>query len=742
MTTSSVQHPPAHHESSGLAINPQDVLRAIVRRKWWILASTLLVGGAVGLGTARQPKIYEATAQVLIEPAVPKVLAEDAMIDDLTEQSRAERAFYNTQYQIIKSRAVVRDAITQLGLYDNPRFLADYAITQGPGEEREKAVEAVVLEKLVVAPELNSRIVKLVFEDFDAERAAKVSNAIADSYINYSLERRLSTSRGASKWLDERVDEFAKKIEEAERALNQYRQDHMLVSMSLEDRQNMISTSLSKLSERLVDVRSQLIDLEARRQVLLSQRNAPEGRAIEADARVAANPAVAELKRSLAALYSTRAEVSTRYGELHPNRIAIDKQIAEIEGRLKNEVDIILVALDNEIASLKQTETGLNVAMEQEKQRALELNNLGLEYSKLHRDLGTNREMYQSLMKRQTEASLSGLLESNFVRWHQKAEINPRAVRPSVPKNAAIGLLLGLLLGLGVAVAGVLLDNTVHSQADIEHLLALPFLGILPSIGEEEQQAKAKKAAPADGVQRVPTGRDLYIVQNPKSSVAECTRAIRTNLLFLSTDKSFKRLLLTSAGPGEGKSTTAVALGITMAQAGARVLLVDTDLRKPRLHRTFGVPGEGGLTSVLVDALTLDQAIKATDIAGLDILPCGPLPPNPAEILHTERFAKLVEQLDQRYDRIIFDSPPVQAVTDAVILSQIAEGTIFVVKASKTTKEAVRRAARQLRDVNARLLGVVLNDVDLEDGHGGYYYYYHSRYGAPYGADAEKGAEA
>lgn len=740
MTTQSQQQSPAHHESSGLAINPQDVLRAIARRKWWILASTVLVGAAVGLGTARQPKIYEAVAQVLIEPAVPKVLAEDAMIDDLTEQSRAERAFYNTQYQIIKSRAVVRDAIAQLGLYDQARFLADYGITAGPGEEREKLVEMVVLEHLVVSPELNSRIVKLVIEDFDADRAAKIANAIADSYINYSLERRLSTSRGASKWLDERVDEFAKKIEEAEKALNQYRQEHTLVSMSLEDRQNMISTSLAKLSERMIDVRSQLIDLEARRQVLLAQRNIAAGAAIEADARVAANPAVAELKRTLATLYSSRAEISTRYGELHPNRIAIDKQIAEIEDRLKHEVDIILVALDNEIASLKQTETGLNLAMDQEKTRALELNTLGLEYSKLHRDLGTNREMYQSLMKRQTEASLSGLLESNFVRWHQKAEVQPRAVRPSVPKNAAIGLLLGLFLGLGVAVAGVLLDNTVHSQADIEALLALPFLGILPSIGEEEQQAK--KPVTVDGVQRVPTGRDLYIVQNPKSSVAECTRAIRTNLLFLSTDKSFKRLLLTSAGPGEGKSTTAVALGITMAQAGARVLLVDTDLRKPRLHRTFGVPGEGGLTSVLVDALTLDQAIKATDITGLDILPCGPLPPNPAEILHTDRFVNLVKQLDQRYDRIIFDSPPVQAVTDAVILSQIAEGTIFVVKASKTTKEAVRRAARQLRDVNARILGVVLNDVDLEDGHGGYYYYYHSRYGAPYGADAEKGAEA
>jgi polysaccharide biosynthesis transport protein len=731
---------PSGASESSLAINPQDLLRAVVRRKWWILASTLLVGAAVGLGTARQPKVYEANAQILIEPALPKVLADDVMIDDLSEQSRTERAFYNTQYQIIRSRPVVRDAIVRLDLWDNAKFLADYGITMPPSDERERMIEVILLEHLVVVPELNSRIVKLVVEDFEPDRAARIANAIADSYINYSLERRLSNTRGASKWLDERVDEFAQKIEEAERSLNQYKTEHMLVSMSVEDRQNMISTSLAKLTERMVEVRSQLIDLESRRQVLIARGN-DEVSGIEGDIRIAASPAVSELKRALAELYSRRAEISARYGELHPNRLAIDKQISEVEGQLKREVAIMMVALDNEIASLKQAEQGLNVAMEQEKGRALELNTLGLDYNKLDRDLGANREMYASLVKRQTEASLSGLLESNFVRWHQKAEVQNRVVRPSVPKNVGLGLFLGMLLGVGIAVAGVLLDTTVHSQADIEALSALPFLGILPSISDDEQKQAVARTT-ANGTP-VPTGRDLYIVQNPTSSVAECTRAIRTNLLFLSTDRPFKRLLLTSAGPGEGKSTTAVALGITMAQAGARVLLVDTDLRKPRLHRTFGVPGEGGLTSVLVDTLTLDQAIKATDIAGLDILPCGPLPPNPAEILHTDRFAKLVEQLDARYDRIIFDSPPVHAVTDAVILSQITEGTIFVVKASKTTKESVRRALRRLRDVNARLLGVVLNDLDLDESGDSYgYYYYHSRYGTAYGAETEKSAEA
>ncbi|MCC7384173.1 MAG: polysaccharide biosynthesis tyrosine autokinase [Deltaproteobacteria bacterium] len=731
------QTPPSGFADGGmLSIDPKGLLRAIVRRKWWIVASTLVVGGAVAAGTLRQPKIYESAAQIIVDPVVPKVLAEDTMIDNLTEQSRAERAFYNTQYQIIKSRAVLRDVVSRLKLSESAEFLRDYVIVAEPGEPREKALEDVLLQIVTVAPELQSRIVRLVVQDQDPERAARIANAVADAYINYSLERRLSTTRGASKWLDERVEEFGRKLENAEKALHGFRQDHMLVSVSLEDRQNMISTSLSKLSEKLVENQTQLIDLEARRRVLEEQR-AKEGRSVEADPRVAKSEVISEYKRTLAELNKRRAELSTRYGELHPNMVSVDKEIAETTSRMHEEIGLIVRSMDTEIAGLKASEISLKAAMEEEKQRALELNTLGLDYSKLTRDFGTTKKMYESLLQRQSEASLSGLLESNFVRWHQTAEVQPIPVRPSVPKNAALGLVLGLILGLTLAIGSVLLDNTVHTQVDIEEVLRLPFLGILPSIQEENRDERSR-----GGPVVAPTTRDMYIGLNPKSTVAECARSIRTNLLFLGTDRPMKRLLLTSAGPAEGKSTTAIAMALTMAQAGNRVLLVDTDLRKPRLHRTFGVSGERGLTSLLLDASDLTDAIKSTDVVGLDILPCGPLPPNPAEILHTERFANLVKQLDQKYDRIVFDSPPVHAVTDAVILSQIADGTIFVVKASKTAKDSVRKAARQLADVNARILGVVLNDVDLEEGGYGYSYYYYHRYGYSYGSEGEKSAGA
>jgi capsular exopolysaccharide synthesis family protein len=289
------------------------------------------------------------------------------------------------------------------------------------------------------------------------------------------------------------------------------------------------------------------------------------------------------------------------------------------------------------------------------------------------------------------------------------------------------------VLGVLVAVAEVLLDNTVHSQADIEQGMGLPFLGVVPKILEEAGKVKVED-------RRLPNERDLYIIRNPKSAVAECARSIRTNLLFMGADRSLKRLLFTSARLGEGKTTTTVQVGVTMAQAGARVLIIDTDLRKPRLHRAFRISGEVGLTSLLVDAVKPEGAIKSTEVVGLDILPCGPIPPNPSELLHSDKFEQVLAALCDRYDRVLLDSPPIGAVTDAAILSKIVDGTLLVVQANGSPKEAVRRAARLLRDVDANIVGVVLNNVDVNAGTYGYQHYYYERYG--YGSEAEEQANA
>ncbi len=712
--------------AQGLSPELREIIHAIWRRKWLLVLTMIAVGAATAVGTMRQPKVYQAVAQLIIDPVLPKVLGEGADINDLTEKARAESAFYNTQYRILQGRRVVRATIQKMKLHQNKDYLSDHGIVSEDGKPIQvQDVEEVFSAQVRVAPDATSRVVALVVEDFDSARAAKIANAMVQVYIDQALEQRLATSRSASKWLDQRVAEFGSKLENAEQKLYSFKKDNTLVSVSLQDRQNMTTAAMTKLNDTLIDTRAKLIALESRRE-MIKQELAKENGQPEKDPQVAKSEVVAALKTALAHLRQKEAELSTRYGDKHPNFIAVKRQIEETKRQRDAEVKLILDSVESEYLALARTEVELKKTMASEKQKALGLNSLTLDYNKLSRDFGTTKTMYETLLRRQAQADLSGLLEENYARWMETAEADPIPIRPSVPKNTAVGAILGLLLGVVIAVGGVLLDNTVHSQADIEEVLQLPFLGILPSIPEE-----ALENGP-------PNTRDLYISHNPKSSVAECARSIRTNLMFVGTDKSMKRILLTSAGPAEGKSTTSITLGTTMAQADKKVVIIDTDLRRPRLHRTFGVSGEQGLTSVLLETCTLDEAIRKTDQVGMDVLPCGPLPPNPAELLHTERFVKILEMLGEKYDRILLDSPPINAVTDAVILSQMVDGIILVVKSSKTAKDAVRRASRKLQDVQANVLGVVLNDVDMEEGGYGHHYYYNRYYG--YGADAENSA--
>jgi polysaccharide biosynthesis transport protein len=718
-----------------------EVLHAL-RRRWWVPAlAVTVVGATFCVGAMRQPKVYSATAALVIDPVLPKVLGSNFDVDDSVARSSAEQVFYNTQYNIMHGRSVIREAIARLHLTEDNAFLASYAILAPPGEARIKAVEGALSRNYEVAPEHQSRIAKIVVEDFDPDRAARTANMLGQVYIDLSLESRLSTNRSASKWLDEHVDEFSKQLTEAERALNDFRSTNMLVSVSLEDRKNMVASDLTALNEKIVENRTKMIGLEAEQKIL---RDAIEGKTeMFAIPRITKNESIQKLKTALSDLTRKRVELASRYGDKHPNITAVNDEIEEVQKLLRHELDLIVATLQNEIDEAKEAESRFRVEMKAATERAMELNKLGVEYNRLDREAENTKKTYESLLKRQTEAGLSGQLESNFVHWQETAEPSKKPVRPSVPLAASLGALLGLVLGLGIVIGGVALDNTIHSQIDVEDRLHLTFLGLLPSISDHSVKAPRREKANEQGGLETPPGRDLFIVDNPTSSVAECARSLRTNLLFLGTDRPLKRLLLTSAGPAEGKSTTVIALGTTMANAGNRVLLIDTDLRRPRLHKTFGVSSEHGLTNVLLETADASAAIKSTGLPGLDVLPCGPLPPNPSELLHTERFHKLLAMLSERYDRLLFDSPPVNAVTDATILSQVVDGTILVVQASKTSKDAARRAARHLVDVKAKLLGVVLNHVDLRDS--SYYYrnyYYHYRHGYAYGAEPKTSAKA
>jgi capsular exopolysaccharide synthesis family protein len=258
----------------------------------------------------------------------------------------------------------------------------------------------------------------------------------------------------------------------------------------------------------------------------------------------------------------------------------------------------------------------------------------------------------------------------------------------------------------------------------VEQRLGVPFLGMVPIIPEPKESAL----------------RDMYIHHHPKSSVAECCRAIRTNLLFMSPDRPFRTLLVTSTAPQEGKSTSVINLGVAMAQSGNRVLLLDTDMRRPRLHKAFKVPNDIGISSLVVGQGTLDEAVKSTEVPGLFVLPCGPVPPNPAELLHTKAFTDLLAQASQKFDRVILDSPPIHPVADGVVLATVVDGVVLVFKAGLTNRTLAKRAVRALRDVQAKVYGAILNSIDLEDPKYGGYYAEYRRYGYYYGERQDNAA--
>jgi capsular exopolysaccharide synthesis family protein len=407
---------------------------------------------------------------------------------------------------------------------------------------------------------------------------------------------------------------------------------------------------------------------------------------------------------------------------------AVTGQMETVRKAYEQEIDAVLTAFEKGYQELLDNERSLKVLMEQQKKEAIEISKIEVEYKPLKRSAEQEEKMYSVIASRQKEIDITGPMKTNNVRVLERAIVPGAPVRPKPVQSLMLGLLLGLGTGIGLAFAIEALDNTLKTQTDVEQLLGTPVLGLVPLIG-------AVPGGDAGEVSDHLRERDLGVFLDPKSVAAECCRSIRTNILFMSPDRPLKTIVVTSPSPQEGKTTTAINLSVTMAEAGGRVLIVDTDMRRPRLHRSFGVPNQTGISTVIVGKATLEEAIKRTDVPNLDVLPCGPVPPNPSELLHTDRFAAVLADCGKLYDRIILDSPPTSAVTDPAVLGNLADGVVLVIKAGETTRDSATHARRQLVSAKVRLVGVVVNAIDFSNPAYGYDYYYRNyyRYGYTYG---------
>jgi capsular exopolysaccharide synthesis family protein len=697
------------------------------KHKWLVLIFAGLVIASTAVYTRSQVKIYRASSQIVIDLAAPQYMSRGSteVVQLGTGNSWSTLEYFETQYRIIRSRKVAARVVETLGLAHDLDFLGISQI-EDPDLRKRKLERADPVAKLVgrisVEPVKNSHVVMVRIEDHDPVRAARLADAVVEAYAEQNVNRKVSAAREAMQWLRAQREALGLKQVAAEKALVEFKSANGILSASLADRQNLLGSDLQ-------DARRQLRTLRRENAALKSQNEQIDRLSTDEAMRsvpdVMGNGLIQQLKQQRVELQNERDELLKRYLDKHPDVRLADGKIRRVDRVLAAEVAGIAQSIKRAYGAAQKVESELAAEVRSLESKAREMNAQELEYRRLEQAAASNKQLYSELQIRWKEAEMQADSRANNVRIMDRALVPSMPVRPRLMVNLAVALVLALVGGLGLAFLVEQLDRSVKNQDQIESDFGLTFLGVIPSI-----KSSKGKGMPAGNP-------DRYIIDNPNSTAAECVRTIRTNLLFMSPDRQMRSMLVTSAGPREGKTYTSVNIGATMAMSGSRVLLVDSDLRRPRVHKVFDMTNDRGWTNLLVDPeAEVEKVAQHSGIPGLDILCSGPLPPNPAELLGSKGFKRGLDKLLEVYDQVIFDSPPVVAVTDAQIIGRQLDGTVLVVRAGQTTHDMLAKAVRLLTDVKVNMFGALLNNLDVSRrGYGQYYYRYYRQDGA-YGADA------
>lgn len=698
----------------------------VFKRKWTVLLTLVAVVAGTLAYTSQQVPIYRATATVIIDTSPPRVLSGVTEVIELGSSNYwAIKDYLRTQYEIIRSRDVAERVVDRLGLRAHPELLGVSA------EERSSDLQAdlaaLLLKRIRVEPLEDSLMVFVHVEDAQPAFAMELADAFAFAYRDQNLETKRDILLDAQRDLLKMVGELRKNKETAEADLQTFEREQNIGSF--DNQKKMIDQQLSELNAKLAEVAIRRVELEAKLTQL--ERYKRRGGAFSvAYAEVLNNPLIVAMKQRYVELEDTYAGLSTTYLEKHPKVTAVREQMNRIEREIRREVRNLVHAVEAEHEEVVDTEAAIRARFEEAKEVELRLSRIKADYDPIMRRYQEAVRLYEGVLARQAETTLSAQSTMNNVRIHDRAAKPERPVRPNWRLATIIAVLLGLLGGVGLAFLREFVDNSVRTREDIERAAGLTFLGVMPRMGRRRAQRKAYYYGTAEPETPVPAEAkdypDLFVHFHSKSEVAERTRNIRTNLLFMMPEQRLQTVLITSPNPAEGKTTVALNVAIIMAQAGSRTLLVDTDLRRPRVHQAFSLERKEGVSSVVMGESELDDAVKSTFVPKLDVLCAGPIPPDPTALLHSKRFAQLMGELRERYDVVILDSPPVLPVTDAMIIATHADGVLVVARSEATPREALALARHELETVNATLLGAVLNEHEVaQRGYGGYKYYRH-----------------
>jgi len=700
----------------------------ISKRKWWASLTFLCTIFAALMFSKMRDPVYRATAIVLVDSSPPKILTGIKEVVQLGgENYAAQQDYLRTQTRIIGGIEVLSRVVQTLRLFEDPEYLEVESLERITEEEKQKRIsekipEKVLRKKLKVDQIRDTSLVEVSVEDRDPWRAAQLANEIAYAYRDLNIEYRRAVLAEANAELQKMVEKYRQQKEEADSKVLEFERQHAVGSFTvmkqaLEDRVKML---LQRQGELLL----KKSDLEARRKRVRDLEKVEDPFSLPLE-QILTSSLIISLKEQVLKLRNEKVALLTTLGEKHPKLQAIEEQLRLAQDFLRREITAFLKQVEGDYKEVMDALAQVNSLMQEAESELVKMARLDLEYNSLLERKKSADEVYRLVSNRFTETSLSEQVETNNVRLLELARPPDRPVRPDFVLSVGLGGVLGLFLGVALAFLVELLDNTVKSREEVEAALGSVCLGVIPSIPGGDKSSKKPRIEDAYVVER-----DFYVAKNPKSTIAEALNTLRTNLVFASPSKKIESIVISSPNPFEGKSTVAVALGLTMARFGARTLLVEADLRRPRLHKTFQCSAEEGVSTVLVGKISVDSAILTTSFENLYLLPCGPVPPNPSDLLVTERAKEVFLSLKERFDIVIIDTPPLIPVSDARILARYADGILLVVKLGSTTRESLVQASREVLSVDGRILGAVLNDLDIRRAryYGYGYYGYYGRY--------------
>jgi capsular exopolysaccharide synthesis family protein len=704
----------------------------ISKRRWTVIIVAFIVTLLAAIASFKTTPIYEATVRLDIEADTPQVQSLNELYRDI--QSSPDEAFIGTQIQVLEGASLAERTIEQLGLTSDPRWVAAILQSRDLSSAKLPTSPDELLGPfegdLHVQQVRGSHVVNASFDSADPLLSAKVANSLAANYIESNFRQKYDATRQASGWMEQQLDELKAKVEKSQQALVDYERQNAMVNIS--DKESVVEQRMADLSRDLTNVQSDLLQKQSVYELVSTNESQV--------AFAAQNDLLQHLEEKCADLKSQYAEILEQSGPKHPKAEQVKSQVDEIQSLIERERHRTVERIRNDYMAALGRERLLAAAVAKEKVEVGALNQLLIQHNLLKREADTNQQLYDNLLQRLKDATVSAGLRATNIHVIDPAKPPGSPIRPQNLHNILVGLMVGGVLGLALAFVREAVDTSIKSIDEAERLANAPALAVVPLARDMFRRpipSHPGNNGNGDALQ------GIAVLSRRSSAVAESFRTLLTSVVLSQAPQPPQALLITSATAGEGKTTTALNLAIGLAQRGEPTLLIDADLRHPKIGESLNLVNGTGLASFLTGAHSIEKALRQFPLVPtLWALPAGPQPPNPAQLLSSSAMESMLRELRTRFKFVVIDSPPVLPVTDAIILSTLVDGVVFIIESGGTERGAVRRARKILHNAGTNVLGIVLNKVDVQ--HNGYYGYY-THYNDHYSSDDKErkaGSEA